>query len=82
MAAGKAVSREEQRDATAVSRWPFLVLTVTSICRERSFPNRFAKIFWHRLFFLPACRVRWIREPGCGRRPIGISLVSKPGFDG
>jgi hypothetical protein len=38
------VSREEKRDATAVSRWPFLVLTVTFICRERSFPVRFAKI--------------------------------------
>jgi hypothetical protein len=42
--AESAVSREEKRDATAVSRWPFLVLTVTFIFRERSFPDRFAKI--------------------------------------
>ncbi len=40
------MGREEKRDATAVSRWPFLVLTDTSICRERSFPNRFAKILF------------------------------------
>jgi hypothetical protein len=42
--AESAVSREEKRDATAVSRWPFLVLTVTFIRRKRSFPGRFAKI--------------------------------------
>jgi len=42
--AESAVSREEKRDATAVSRWPFLVLTVTFIYRERSSPGRFAKI--------------------------------------
>jgi len=41
--AESAVSREEKRDAPAVTRWPFLVLTVTFICRERSFPDRFAK---------------------------------------
>jgi hypothetical protein len=41
-----AVSRAEKRDATAVSRWPFLVLTVAFICRERSFPGRFAKILF------------------------------------
>ena len=46
MAAGKAVSRELKRDATAVSRWLFLVLAVASVCRERSFPNRFAKNFF------------------------------------
>ncbi len=39
-----ALSREEKRDATAVSQRSFLVLTVTFICRERSFPVRFAKI--------------------------------------
>jgi hypothetical protein len=36
------VSREEKRDATAVSQWPFLVPTVKFICRERGFPDRFA----------------------------------------
>jgi hypothetical protein len=40
------VSRKEKREATAVSRWPFLVLTVTFIYRQRSFPDRFAKIFF------------------------------------
>ena len=40
--AESAVSREEKRDETAVSRSPFLVLTVKFIRRERSFPNRFA----------------------------------------
>jgi hypothetical protein len=49
--AESAVSREEKRDATAVSRWPFLVLTVTFIRRKRSFPGRFAKDFlWQRFF--------------------------------
>jgi len=43
MVAGKVVSREEKRDATAVSRRPFLVLTVKFIRRERSSPDRFAK---------------------------------------
>jgi hypothetical protein len=40
------VSREEKRDETAVSRWPFLVLTDAFIGRERSFPDRFAKILF------------------------------------
>jgi hypothetical protein len=49
--AESAVSREEKRDATAVSRWPFLVLTVKFIRHERSSPGRFAKnSFWRRFF--------------------------------
>jgi hypothetical protein len=42
MAAGKAVSREEKRDETAVWRTPLLVLAVKFIRRERSSPDRFA----------------------------------------
>jgi hypothetical protein len=42
MAADNAVSREEKRDATAVSRTPVLVLTVKLIRCERSFHGRFA----------------------------------------
>jgi hypothetical protein len=49
--AESAVSREEKRDATAVSRWPFLVLTVKFIGRERSSRGRFAKIIFGRRFF-------------------------------
>jgi hypothetical protein len=55
-----AVSREEKRDATAVSRWPFLVLTVTFIYREHRSPGRFAKISFGGGFAadgLPACQV-------------------------
>ena len=54
-----AVSREEKSDATAVSRWPFLVLTVTFICHKRSFPDRFAKISFGDFSVggLPACQV-------------------------
>jgi len=58
--AESAVSREEKRDATAVSRWPFLVLTVIFIRHERSFPGRFAKILFGCGFSageLPACQV-------------------------
>ena len=44
--AESAVSREEKRDATAVSRWPFLVLTVKYNWREHSSPGRFAKIYF------------------------------------
>jgi hypothetical protein len=43
-----AVGSEEKRDATAVTRWPFLVLTVKIIRRERRSPDRFAKIFFGR----------------------------------
>jgi hypothetical protein len=38
------VRREEKRGTTAVSQCPFLVLTVKLIRRERSLPDRFAKI--------------------------------------
>ena len=53
-----AVISEEKRDATGLLQWPFLVLTVEFIHRERSSPDRFAKLFfgsffWHRLFFSP-----------------------------
>ena len=41
-----AVISEEKRDATGVPQWPFLVLTVKFIHRERSSPDRFAKIFF------------------------------------
>jgi hypothetical protein len=44
--AESAVIREEKRDVTTVSRWPFLVLTVKFIDRERSSPDRFAKILF------------------------------------
>jgi hypothetical protein len=47
MAAGKARNGKEKRDKTAVSQSPFLVLTVNCIGRERSFPDRFGKIFFH-----------------------------------
>jgi hypothetical protein len=51
--AESAVSREEKRDTTAASRWPFLVLTVKFIRRERSFPGRYAKnSFWQNSFWL------------------------------
>ena len=40
------MSREEKRDETAVWQTPLLVLAVTFIGRERSFPDRFAKIFF------------------------------------
>ena len=81
MAAGKAVSREQERDATAVARWPFMVLAVAFINHERSFPDRFAKIIFGIGCFLPAGRVRWIRGSGWGRRPIGFPRVSSPDFD-
>lgn len=38
------MSREEKRDATGGARWPLLVITFKFICRERSSPDRFAKI--------------------------------------
>ena len=44
--AESAVSREEKRDATEVSRRSFLVLTVKFISRERSPPDRHAKILF------------------------------------
>jgi hypothetical protein len=78
--AESAVSREEKRDATAVSRWPFLVLTVTFICRERSFPDRFAKISFGSGFLRSPGGIRCIREPGFGRRPVGFPRASMPGF--
>ena len=58
--AKSAVSREEKRDATAVSQRPFLVLAVKCICRERSSPDRFAKIYFGGGFSavgVPACQV-------------------------
>jgi hypothetical protein len=39
-----AVSREEKRDETAVWQMPLRVLAFIFTCRERSFPDRFAKI--------------------------------------
>jgi hypothetical protein len=45
------VSREEKRDETAVLRTFLLVLAVTFIGRERSFPDRFAKISFGRGVF-------------------------------
>jgi hypothetical protein len=81
------VSSEEKCDETGVWRRPLLVLTLTFVYRERSFPNRFAKIilapqiilaavFWCMGFLL----VRCIRERESGRRPVGFPRVSMFGL--
>ena len=82
-----AVSREEKRDETAVSRSPFLVLTVKFIRRERSSPNRFAKISFGGGFFgfrkqtgRPCPFLRCIREPRSGHRPDGFQGLSMQDF--
>ena len=49
-----AVGREEKRNETAVLKTPLLVMAVTFIRRDGSFPDRFAKVlFGRRLFGSP-----------------------------
>ena len=87
MAAGKAVSREEKRGETAVWRVPLLVLAVTFIRSERSFPIRFAKILFVCGFFgfgkqagRPCPFLRCIRELRCDRHPNGFRVPAMFGF--
>jgi len=53
--------------------------TAKSICRGRSFPDRFAKNFLAAVVF-GVCRARCIREPGCDRRAIGFQVPAMLGL--